>query len=233
MESKVKKTCADYDLAILRSYRYIPVYTKYNLVYTMWVQTQWQLSYFLFQGSVLLLDPASIHPPCTVQHSLQPKVKKKTCDGNQVCRLSVLGAVHKCIYRYILRTAWPSGTYGDMDRPPRRGLQGGACRAQTTTATRWLHRHCCPVVRPKQQRRHSQMGSLLGVLAAQSRSPRSQWTIAGPGPLAALPANRTIPSLIGHSARTSERENWAASAKIQENWASSIRNRFHSRGLPK
>ncbi len=33
MESKVKKTCSDYDLAILRSYWYIPVYTKYNLVY--------------------------------------------------------------------------------------------------------------------------------------------------------------------------------------------------------
>jgi hypothetical protein len=42
----------------------------------------------LFQGSVLLLDYASIHPPCTVQRSLQPKVKKNTRADNQVCRLS-------------------------------------------------------------------------------------------------------------------------------------------------
>ncbi len=87
LESQVKKTCADYDLAILCLYGYIPVYTKYNLVHTMCVQIQWQLSYFLFQGSVLLLDHASIHPPCTVQRSLQPKVKKNTCADNQVCRL--------------------------------------------------------------------------------------------------------------------------------------------------
>ncbi len=76
MESKVQKPCADYDLATLRSYRYIPVYTKYNLVYTMWVQTQWQLSYFLVQDFVLLLDHSPMHPPCTVQRSLQLKVKK-------------------------------------------------------------------------------------------------------------------------------------------------------------
>ena len=100
MESKVKKTCADYDLAILRPYRYIPVYTKYNLVYTMWVQTQWQLSYFLFQDSVLLLDHASMHPPCTVQRSLQPKVKK-----TRVQAIRYVGLLHSCIYQYILRIA--------------------------------------------------------------------------------------------------------------------------------
>ncbi len=100
MESKVKKTCADYDLAILRSYLYIPVYTRYNLVYTMWVQTQWQLSYFLFQDIVLLLDHASIHPPFTVQCSLQPKVKK-----TRVQAIRYAGLSHSCIYQYILLTA--------------------------------------------------------------------------------------------------------------------------------
>jgi len=44
------------------------------------------------------------------------KSEKKTCDGNQVCRLSVLGAVHKCIYRYILRTAWYIRRYGQASK---------------------------------------------------------------------------------------------------------------------
>ena len=42
----------------------------------MRVQNEGQLSYFVLQGSVLLFDHASIHSPCTVQRSLQPKVKK-------------------------------------------------------------------------------------------------------------------------------------------------------------
>ena len=96
----MKKTCADYDLAILCLYGYIPVYTKVNLVYTMCVHIQRQLSYFLFQGSVLLLDHASIHPPCTVQCNLQPKVKKK-----RVKAIRYVGLVHRCIYQYILHTA--------------------------------------------------------------------------------------------------------------------------------
>ena len=108
---KWKKTCADYDMAILCLYGYIPVYTKYNLVHTMCVHIQWQLSYFLFQGSVLLLDHASIHPPCTVQRSLQPKVKKNTCADHQVCRLGTLvyipvyttySSVHTEIYHPLL-----------------------------------------------------------------------------------------------------------------------------------
>ena len=50
---------------------------------------------------MLLLDHASIHPPCTVQRSLQPKVKKK-----RVKAIRYVGLLHSCIYRYILRTAW-------------------------------------------------------------------------------------------------------------------------------
>jgi len=50
------------------------------------------------------------------------------------------------------------------------GPQGGACRAQTATATGWLRRYCCPFVRPKQLRQRSQMGSLL---------PCSCWTCEG------------------------------------------------------
>ncbi len=40
------------------------------------------------------------------------------------------------------------------------GLPGGACHAQTATATGWPHRHCCPAVSPLQQRWHSHTGSL-------------------------------------------------------------------------
>jgi hypothetical protein len=49
-----------FDLHILRSYGYIPVDTEYNLVYTMSVQNQGQLKYFVLHGSVLLLDHASV-----------------------------------------------------------------------------------------------------------------------------------------------------------------------------
>ncbi len=45
LESKVKKSCADFDSRILTSYRYILVYTEYNLVYTMRIQNQGKLSY--------------------------------------------------------------------------------------------------------------------------------------------------------------------------------------------
>jgi hypothetical protein len=66
LESKAKKLCTDFDSRILTSYRYIPVYTEYNLVYTMRIQNQGQLSCFLLHGSVLLLDHAIIHPPWSV-----------------------------------------------------------------------------------------------------------------------------------------------------------------------
>ena len=75
LEPKPKKSCSDFDLGILRSYRYISVYTEYNSVYTMRIQNQGQLSYFVLHGSILVLVHASIHHPCTVQCSLQPKVK--------------------------------------------------------------------------------------------------------------------------------------------------------------
>lgn len=86
---------------ILSSYGYIPVYTEYNIVYTMRVQNQGQLSFFVLHGSVLLLDHASIHPPCTVQRSLQPKVKK-----TRVQTIYYVGLANSGIYWYILCTAW-------------------------------------------------------------------------------------------------------------------------------
>ena len=81
-ESKVKKSCADFDSRILTSYRYIPVYTEYNLVYTMRIQNQGQLSYFVLHGSVLLLDHAIIHPPWKVLRysaDCSQKWKKHVC----------------------------------------------------------------------------------------------------------------------------------------------------------
>ena len=58
-----KKSCSDFDLSILRSYQYIPVYAEYNSVYTMRLQNQGQLSYFVLHGSILVLVHASIHHP--------------------------------------------------------------------------------------------------------------------------------------------------------------------------
>ena len=107
LESKPKKSCSDFDLSILRSYRYIPVYTEYNSVYTMRIQNQGQLSYFVLHGSILVLVHASIHHPCTVQCSLQPKVKKM-CAYNRLDRLSKK--------RYILRYTMHSLVY--IEIPP-------------------------------------------------------------------------------------------------------------------
>ncbi len=48
----------------------------YIVVYLMFSHSQEQVSYILLYGSVLRSDHASIHPPCTAQPILQPKVKK-------------------------------------------------------------------------------------------------------------------------------------------------------------
>ncbi len=57
-------------------------------------------------------------------------------------------AVHCSQHPSFLRSPWWSG------------LPGGACHAQTATATGWPHRRCCPAVRPLELRRHSRTGSL-------------------------------------------------------------------------
>ncbi len=57
-------------------------------------------------------------------------------------------AVHCSQHQFFLRSPWWSG------------LPGGASQAQISTATGWPHRHCCPAVRPLEQRRHSHTGSL-------------------------------------------------------------------------
>ena len=108
LESKLKKSTADFDLSILRSYLYIPVYTEYNSVYTMRMQNQGQLSYFVLYGSILVLVHASIHHPCTVQCILQPEVKKM-CADNRRDRLSKKW--------YILRYTIHSFIYIEMYHP--------------------------------------------------------------------------------------------------------------------
>ena len=73
-ESKVKKTCADYDLAILRSYRYIPSYTKYNLVYTIFLWC-WVCRTVGWLSNVWIC----VHTCPVIRHlNLESKVKK-TC----------------------------------------------------------------------------------------------------------------------------------------------------------
>ena len=74
-ESKVKKTCADYDLAILRSYRYIPSYTKYNLVYTIFLWC-WVGRTVGWLSNVWIC----VHTCPVIRHlNLESKVKNKVC----------------------------------------------------------------------------------------------------------------------------------------------------------
>ena len=53
-----------------------------------------------------MLDYARIHPPCIVQHRLQPKVKK-----TRVQEMNDVGTAHNCIYAYILCTSWYIPSY--------------------------------------------------------------------------------------------------------------------------
>ncbi len=48
----------------------------YIVVYLMFSHSHGQVSYILLYGSVLRFVQASIHPPCTAQPILQPRVKK-------------------------------------------------------------------------------------------------------------------------------------------------------------
>jgi hypothetical protein len=96
-ESKVKKTCADYDLAILRSYRYIPSYTKYNLVYTIFLWC-WVCCTVGWLSNVWIC----VHTCPVIRHvNLESKVKKKS-----VLIMTWLYFVHTGIYQVILCTAW-------------------------------------------------------------------------------------------------------------------------------
>ena len=190
---EVKKTCADYDLAILRSYRgrYIPSYTKYNLVYTSfhWCWVCHTLGWFSNVWICAHTCPVIWH------RNLESKVKKTCADYDLAILRSYLyipsyttySMVHTEIYHPLLGIRHEPSCEPVLSRLPAcavhrlrhpsspqsarwTGPQGGACHAQTATATGWLRRYCCPVVRPKQQRRHSQMGSLL---------PCACWTCEG------------------------------------------------------
>ena len=154
-ESKVKKTCADYDLAILRSYRYIPSYTKYNLVYTIFLWC-WVGRTVGWLSNVWIC----VHTCPVIRHlNLESKVKNKVCwlwlgytsfrpvytklyyvqlgiyweippftwnQAQAVLRARFVSAARLC--RASLATFFLSPVCS-TDRPPRRGLPRPNCHS--------------------------------------------------------------------------------------------------------
>ena len=159
-ESKVKKTCADYDLAILRSYRYIPSYTKYNLVYTIFLWC-WVCRTVGWLSNVWIC----VHTCPVIRHlNLESKVKNKVCwlwlgytsfrpvytklyyvqlgiyweippftwnQAQAVLRARFVSAARLC--RASLATFFLSPVCS-TDRPPRRGLPRPNCHSHGLTS---------------------------------------------------------------------------------------------------
>ena len=126
-ESKVKKTCADYDLAILRSYRYIPSYTKYNLVYTIFLWC-WVCRTVGWLSNVWIC----VHTCPVIRHlNLESKVKKTCADYD----LAILRS-----YRYI-----PSYTKYNLVYTI--FLWCWVCRTVGWLSNVWICVHTCPVIR--------------------------------------------------------------------------------------